>query len=161
MLRCERNLSGIPNPMKNLPSKDNNQFKIDFDFPGLCVNCHTEIAEFSGSSTTGRPIITAIKPNSHQMKVELDDKSVMTVMLCTDCFFDVKPDDMKAIMESVINGWQSEVDSLEWEDDKKFAHMDRYSKKRITNRADFPYSESDAKNIKKPDSKKLRVKVRD
>ena len=145
--------------MKKIPSKDNNQFKVDYDFPGLCCLCHCEIAEFNGSHPNGRPKIKSLKSNFHTAFVTVNDGSKMKVSLCMDCFFDLKPEDMKAMMESVINGWGAEVERLDnWNIEKKTAYMDEYSGKFITNREDFPYSDDQIVKIKRPDKKKLNYK---
>jgi len=145
--------------MKKTPSKDNNQFKVDYDFPGLCAICHVEVAEFNGSHPNGRPIIKSLKGNMTEMKVELNDNSKMTVILCNHCHADFKPEDMKPLMESVISGWQAEVNILDWTEEKKLDHMDRYSKKEVIDRADFPMSEDDKAKIQKPNLDKIKLKV--
>lgn len=145
--------------MKTLPSIDNNQFKIGYDFPGLCALCHIEIAEFHGSLPNGRPNVTKMKGNASSLKVKLDDGSVMGVNICNDCYNDFKPEDMKDLMESVINGWQSEVDILPWEEEKKISYMKEYSKLKAIGRKDVNYSAEQLAKIKDPDLNKLNIKV--
>jgi hypothetical protein len=72
----------------------------------------------------------------------------------------MSPELIKPIMESVLIGWQSEVNSLDWSEEKKLDHMTKYSDLYITDRADFPFSKDDREKIKKPDLKKLDLKVR-
>ena len=146
--------------MKNTASKDNNQFKVDYDFQGLCCLCHTEVAEFNGSHPNGCPRISKWKGNMAEMRVELNDGSKMTVILCNKCHDGFQPEDMKPLMESVIVGWQVEVNKLDWKDEKKIDHMTSYSKLQVVDRYDFPMSDEDKKNIKNPDIKSLNLTVR-
>jgi hypothetical protein len=143
--------------MRQKPSKNNNQFKVDCDFPGLCALCHTEVAEFEGSHPNGIPKISRLKGNFHSFDVMLDDGSRMSVALCTDCFFDIKPEDMKTIMGNVIRGWDKEMNVVKWPEQKKDSYIDRYSERYITNRADESFSESEIKRIEKPDVKSLEL----
>jgi len=138
----------------------NNQFNINYDFPGLCALCHVEIAEFNGSGANGRPIIKALKGNFTEMKIGLSDNSKMTVSLCNNCHDNFKPEDMKPLMESVINGWQSELEVVDWVEEKKLDYMDKYSKLKATDHGDFSYSDKQKKRIKSPDKKNLNIKVR-
>lgn len=148
--------------MKKPRLKTNNQFGIDFAFPGLCSLCHTEIADFNGSHPNGRPIITKLKGNYRELAILLNDASAMKVALCDGCFDDFTSDDAQELMESEINGWQAEVDDLiKWPDEKKREHMDEYSKKFIVNRHDKPWTLGEIAKIQKPRPEKLRVKVKE
>ena len=151
--------------MKKQRLKTNNQFGIDYDFPGLCALCHTEIAEFDGSFEARpgvfRPKILELKPNYRAFQFKLNDGSFMNVTSCEDCHDEFKPEDSQELMESVINGWQEEIDSIliEWEDEKKRNHMKEYSKKHIVDRSDKRLKYSDLSKLKKPRPEKLKVKV--
>lgn len=142
-------------------SKDNNQFKIDHAFPGLCSLCHVEIAEFNGSHANGRPIITKLKGNWRETSVLLDDGSAMRVSLCSECYDNFSSDDAQYLMESEINGWQDEIDRCckTWPEERRISYMKKYSKKFIKNRVDKNWSPSDIARIKKPRADKLRVKT--
>ena len=144
-------------------AKENNQFKIDYAFPGLCSHCHAEVAEFNGTNNLGRPIITRMKPNYREFTVELDNQSLMDIPLCEKCYDTLGPEHMQAVMESEINGWQHEVDEClpAWSDNKKLEHMTQYSKRFITKRTDKPFKAADNSKIKKPRKSKLRVKVKE
>lgn len=141
-------------------AKENNQFGIDYAYPGICSLCHTEIAEFSGSHSNGIPIITKMKPNYRRAVIILSDNSSMGVSLCKDCY-DLKPSDMQALMESEINGWEHEVSNYlkdKWDENRKKNYMDRVSKLFIINRADKPIPEDKLSSIKKPRLEKLKYK---
>jgi len=141
-------------------SKENNQFKIDYAFPGLCSLCHDEVAEFNGSHPNGRPIITKLKNNYATTRVVLDDGSGMTITLCKNCKKDLSPDDMQELMESEINGWQDEVTkaTATWTEEKKKSYMKKYSKKYIVDRVDKPFSLKEITKVKKPRKAKLKIK---
>lgn len=144
-----------------IPSKENNQFKIDYAFPGLCSHCHSEIAEFYGSLPNGRAIISRLTPNFRMAEVLLDDGSRMTVSLCEDCFEGLNPDHMKYLMESEIKGWQKEVDEClaTLEEDKKKSYMTDRAKRVIVQRMDKPLTEKQVKKIKPPDISKLDIRI--
>lgn len=153
-------------------SKDNNQFGIDYAYPGLCSLCHSEIAEFDGSKEIApgvvRPKISTVrdgniekpkmKPNYTFAVVELDDNSAMTVNLCGDCeTTSFTPENMDKLMESEINGWAEEMDALPgWPQEKKKDHMEKYSKRYVTDRRDKPWNKDEKDKIKKPKKDKLK-----
>lgn len=148
--------------MKKTPSKDNNQFKIDYAFPGLCSLCHCEVAEFKGSKEyapgISRPVISKLKPNYHEAQVELSDSTLMTVALCTDCFYGFTPEDSAALMESEINGWNAEMPMLNLPEEKKKEYMSQQTDKFITNRTDKPWTLGEIKRINKPSKSRLTFK---
>lgn len=137
----------------------NNQFKIDYAYPGLCSLCHAEIANFNGSRN-GAPVIVSLKPNYRKMTIQLDDDSRMTVSLCKTCYHDFQPEDMGELMESEINGWQAEMDRINWPKQKKLKHMEKYSKRYAVNRYDLPYGLDELVRVTKPDKRKLKVKTK-
>lgn len=137
-----------------------NQFKIDYDFPGLCAKCHEEIAEFSGSHPNGTPIITRLLPNYELVTFTLDDNSNMKVALCKDCKVNLVPDDCQEIMESVINGWAWEIERAKWPNDKQEKYMAKYQERYIIDRYDMLYDDKDKGKIKKPRPDKLKKKAK-
>lgn len=142
------------------PSKTNNQFLIDYAFPGLCSYCHSEIAYFEGSLPNGSPKITRFKANCNSRTMKLDDGSSMRIMLCNDCV-DIKPDDIQYLMESEINGWQADVNKNDkMNSEEKLDYMEKYSKRTIINVVETPFSEDEIKEIKSPRIDKLNILVR-
>ena len=142
-----------------------NQFNIDYAFPGLCSLCHTEIADFEGSRQIRdgvfRPIIKRLKGIAREADVKLDDGSIMHIAMCKTCYKNFKPEDMQALMESEINGWQHEVDEVvNWKDEKKIDHVKQYSKRFIIDRVDKEWNEDEKKKIKKPRTDKLTVRTK-
>jgi hypothetical protein len=139
-------------------TKENNQFKIGYSYPGLCSFCFDEVAEFDGSKN-GVPVITQFKPNHDIVILTLDDGSMMGINLCTDCAENLATKDFGELMESEINGWQAEVDRTDWKDAQKRKYMKEYSKRHAVGRIDKPLSLDEIKQIKKPRKSKLKVKV--
>jgi hypothetical protein len=135
-----------------------NQFNIDYDFPGLCAKCHTEIAEFRGSHPNGTPIISRLKPEYTTTTMQLNDGSSIRISLCSECKFSLAGTHCQEIMESVINGWQSEVERANWDDKELIGYMRTYCKKHITGRKDVHWGEKEKKKIKKPRKEKIRFK---
>ena len=147
--------------MKRLePSKTNNQFLIDHSFPGLCSHCHSEIAEFDGSLSNGRPKITKLKNNYDTIQVLLNDGSRMNVVICKPCKEYIRPEDMGKIMENEINGWQKDVDlNPSFDNERKLEYMDYHSKLTIVSRTDIPYDIEQDVKITKPNEKNLVINV--
>lgn len=137
-----------------------NQFNIAFDYPGLCALCHTEIADFNGSREVKpgifRPVIQKFKENMREAVVVLSNSSKMTVLLCSSCA-DLRPEDMGPLMDSVIEGWQFEVDTMlpDWPAEKKVAHMKDCSSLEAIDRLNRSFSEDEKKRLTKPDKDKL------
>lgn len=141
-------------------SKENNQFKVDYAFPGVCSLCFTEIAEFEGSNDLGRPIITKLKGSFREIMVLLDDNSKMKVSLCETCADSIKPEDMGELMENEINGWQKEVDANpKFDAQKKLDYMDKYSERKVTTRVDIPYGLGEVARVSNPNPNNLKVKL--
>ena len=136
---------------------DNNQFKIDYDYPGLCAHCHVEIAEFNGSNKYGTPIITKFKPNFTTGKIEINDGSGMTITLCSTCDISLKPEDMGELMESVINGLIVQIQKTPALEPKKQADIAVLVTKFITQRIDKPFKASEVPDITKPNADNLNV----
>jgi len=145
-------------------SAENNQFGIDYAYPGLCSFCHTEVADFDGSimvrAGAYRPKITKLKAIYREMTVELDDGSKMRVPMCSTCFKSIGPSDYGELMESEINGWQAGVTQLTgWDDDHKRSHMKRYSNRFVKDRVDRRLTDDEKRSIKKPKKSKLKVRI--
>lgn len=121
----------------------------DFDRPGFCALCHVEIAEFNGSDARGNLIISKLKGNADSIEVVLSDQSKMRVAVCLPCKDTFQPEDSKRLMQSVINGWAHEVSQLDWSEDRKISHMDKYSKLEITDRSDLKWNEGELKRLNK------------
>lgn len=131
----------------------------DFDKAGFCVRCHDPVAEFNGSRADGSMIITKLLPTLRMATVLLDDGSQMRVAMCDRCYETFTPEHSAEIMESVINGWQWELDNLltHWDESFKKAYMGNMAKRHITDRSDKNWTENEKRAIEKPDTKKLRI----
>ena len=139
-----------------------NEFGIDFDWPGFCANCHLAVAEFEGSDEHGILKIKKMLGNARAVYFHLGNGSQMPVTLCETCELNLKGSDCKNIMESIINGWQMEIDlkCSHWEDKKKTDYMDTYSKHTIIQRIDKPFPSVELNDIKKPDTNNLKIKIK-
>ena len=124
---------------------------IDYDKPGFCCKCHTEIAEFSGSDANGNMIISRLLGNADSAVFVLDDGSKMEVALCLNCKDSLQPEDVKEIMKSVVKGWRHELGFLKWDEEKKTKHMDKYSKLDITDRHDLKWTKEEKQRLKNKD----------
>jgi len=149
--------------MKN-PSSLNNQFGIDYAFPGLCSYCHTEIAEFQGSKEVVkgvfRPVLKNLKHNFRQTTFEMNENMMMNICLCDECSEGIEPKDLGYLMESEMRGWTVEANELlpDWPEEKKKRYLDDQYKLFITQRHNNPWHEDKIKEITKPDTEKFQVK---
>ncbi len=130
-------------------SKNNNQFKIDYAYPGLCSLCHTEVAEFAGSKN-GVVIVTRLKGNFRQAEVQLEDNSYMRVTLCEDCYIGFDPEQMGDLMDSEIKGWVWETRRTNPEDKEARKVFKQAKKKFVKDRKDKKWSDKERAKIKKP-----------
>lgn len=109
-------------------AKENNQFQVDYAYPGVCSLCHTEIAEFRGSWEVApgqyRPVVGALKANFRSRNVILSDETIMTISLCDKCNETFSDKDFKRLMASEHKGWEEESKIMHFEkpEDKK-AHL--------------------------------------
>lgn len=132
-------------------NEPNNPYGISYDKAGFCVLCHIQIAEFNGSNANGTFVITKLRPNVRAMKLEMSNGSTLSIVICKECEENLDVKDIPAIMESVIEGWEWEIDNLmpHWSKTKKQEHIDSTKKLHITNRKDKPWSKEETKKIKK------------
>lgn len=132
----------------------------EFDKAGFCCKCHQPVAEFNGSRPDGSMIITRLLPNCEMVDYRISNGSILKVCICTECKPKLLPEDSGEVMENVINGWQWELDNLvAMEEHRKNEIMKDASKLHITSRVDKNWSEEEHKKIKKPDKKKLKIRV--
>ena len=113
--------------------KMSNQFGVNHAFPGICSSCYTEVAEFRGSHSNGKPIIVRYLPNYFGLITVLDDGSQMTITLCSDCANSLAKKDYKKIMKSEIAGWEYELTNClkTWTREKKQEYRKNYFKRFI------------------------------
>ena len=139
-----------------------NEFGINFDYPGFCANCHTAVAEFDGSDENGMPIVKKIKGNVRTVYFQLTSGSKLPVTVCDECELKLKGSDCQHIMESVINGWQKEIDfkCKDWSDEKKLDVMTTYSGLNVTQRVDKPFPAVELNDIGEVDSRNLKIRTR-
>ncbi len=135
-------------------SKNNNQFLVDYAYPGLCSLCHTEVAEFMGSKN-GVAVISRIKGNFRQAEVKLNDGSYMRVSLCEDCYKDFSPEKMGELMESEIAGWVHESRRTNNDPDVHAKVLKEARKKFVKDRSDKKWNDEDRAKIKKPKIKEI------
>lgn len=125
---------------------------------GHCVICHKNLLV---ERVVDQQVITMFTPDKQETEFMLDDGTRMRVSICREC---KEGEDLHSeskqiqIMESVVNGWQLEIDSLvndekrpEWTFDRGKKHMDVYSKKKI-----LCYSDGMAEHVIKDRIKKVK-----
>lgn len=100
---------------------------------GHCIICHKNMLIEQVIDGKAQKRFT---PDYTESQFLLSDNSKMRVAICTDCKSTLTQEQENDIMASVIAGWQLQVDTLPWTDEKKQAHMDRYSALEIVFNAD-------------------------
>lgn len=102
---------------------------VDFDKFGYCVFCHKYLMEEKVMEGEVQLVFTKDRKETVFM---LDDGSQMRVCICKGCKENLKESDHNVIMQSVVKGWEKEVESLvHWTEDQRIDHMVKYSKKKI------------------------------
>ena len=61
----------------------------------------------------------------------LDDGSKMSVAMCVNCKTNYTEKDYNKIMKSVANGWEKELEGLNWQEEKKQNYREKYYKLNI------------------------------
>lgn len=96
---------------------------------GHCVKCGKNLITERVINLEVKKVTT---PDYDQVQFELDDGSMMRVVMCKSCKAILKDSDHKNIMKSVVAGWQKEVNRIDhWDGKKKKDHMKVYKKKKI------------------------------
>lgn len=104
---------------------------IDYDRLGHCVKCHCLIAETEGE---GRNIKIIQKfSNASQIDFNISNGTIMPVAICTDCKSKLQhtEEERVQIMNSVVKGWDKEIDWLGWGEDKRKEYMKKFSNLKI------------------------------
>lgn len=102
--------------------------EIDYDVYGRCCKCHRDLMTNKFFNNQWHKVFAEREEHEYT----LSDNSKMRVTLCKSCKANLSEKDSKTIMESVIKGWQKEVDSFShWSEAKKKEHMVKYKKLKI------------------------------
>lgn len=139
-----------------------NKWAIDYDKPGFCVLCHSQIADFDGFNKEGNPANPKIRAIYRESSFLLDDRSTMRTSMCKDCYETFIPKDSGKIMESVINGWQWEIQHglgkwLKSSQEQRHMYMKRYMSRYIVTRMDITWNDEQDKEAVKPLWKNLKA----
>lgn len=102
--------------------------KIDFDRYGHCVLCHKNMLI---EQVVGQKVIKRFTADYQETEFLLDDKSKMRVAICKKCKDKLTDGDTTRIMDSVKKGWEKELETLDWSEEKKKNYLEGYSKKQI------------------------------
>ena len=106
---------------------------IDFDKYGHCCLCHKNMLI---EQVIDGKVQKRFTPDYIENQYLLSDGSKMRVAMCVDCKVNLTDKQSNEIMQCVIKGWQVQVNELDWTDEKKKAHMDRYSQLEIVANAE-------------------------
>ena len=106
---------------------------MGIDTFGHCVKCSKNMLI---KQVIGGKVQNRFTPDYTEVQYLLNDGSKMRVAMCIDCKNNLTENNSSDIMQSVINGWQVQVDSLDWTKEKKQAYMDRYSQLEIVTNAE-------------------------
>lgn len=149
-----------------------NKWAIDYDRMGFCAICHDTVMIFegfndegmphSGVDGHGKPRPVMFKPNHRVAQFLIQDDSLMPVTMCKICFESFGPKDCGKILESVLNGFQWEIQHglRKWgasSQDQRHAYMKRYIDTFIVTRMDIIWSDVVDKKITRPLWKNLKA----
>lgn len=101
---------------------------VTYDKYGHCVLCHKYLIV---EKIVNGKAIEMFSGQHDQEEYFLNSGSRMKVTICKTCKVKDFPSKTDDIMKSVIKGWQVEINHLDWPEEKKKAHMERYNKKKI------------------------------
>ena len=101
---------------------------IDYDKYGHCCLCHKDM--LIDQVIDGR-VQKRFTADYTEKEYLLDDGTKMRVALCIDCA-ETADDNTKKIMQSVVRGWEEEVNEFKhWDKEKKDNYLRRYSTLKI------------------------------
>lgn len=102
--------------------------KIDYDCLGHCVKCHKNLIK---SHFYDNKWHEGLSPEYDTTEFFLNNSTRMRVAICKSCKTNLSDSDYKAIMVSVKKGWEKELETVNWNKDKKDKYMDKYNKLNI------------------------------
>ena len=101
--------------------------RIDYDKFGHCVKCHKHLQ--IEKVIDGKLQIVFV-PEKTEEELLLSDGSRMRVTICKSCKEGLTDEGLEVVMNSVVKGWEKEVEGLNhWSKDKKADYITNYSKK--------------------------------
>jgi hypothetical protein len=101
---------------------------VTYDKYGHCVLCHKDMIY---EQVIGQKVTKRFSVDYDETEYLLDDNSRMRVAICKPCKEGITEKDNDKIMKSVQEGWEEEVKTLPWKEEKKKAYLDRYGKLEI------------------------------
>jgi len=101
---------------------------VEFDKYGYCVKCHRNLRY---EQVINNKVMMRFHTDYDEKEYLLNDGSKMRVCICKPCKSVLTEKDNKDIMDCVKAGWEEEVKTLPWTEDKKASYLDTYSKKEI------------------------------
>ena len=128
---------------------------IDYDKFGFCVFCHRNMT--IEQVIDGKVQIRFI-PEYIEEQFLLDDGSRMRVAMCVTCKENYTKQDHNKIMQSVIDGWEKELEVSKWTEEKKQDYRDRYYKLNLVTKTYKKSEDTLEKELIEFNNKKDKVK---
>ncbi len=120
---------------------------LDYDKAGYCVKCHDTVIE---EKVINGILQEVLKTNYDTTQFLLNDNSKMRVVICKPCKAKLTDKDYAYVMNSVIKGWEKEVEGLShWSSERKKDYMDNYCKKVIITKSEGVSDRQLEKKLKK------------
>lgn len=119
---------------------------VDWDEFGRCVLCHKSLMMQKLIDNVMKDVFT---PDRTETQFLLNDGSKMRVGICQKCKDELTLDDEPKIMQSVIKGWEKEIDDAKWAKERKKDYMKIYSKKKIVCKSEGISETALSKKLKK------------
>ena len=107
--------------------------EIDYDVYGRCCKCHRNLMTDKFFNNSWHKVFA----EREEQEFDLSDGTKMRVTLCKSCKSQLSDKDSDEIMQSVIKGWEKEVNSFShWSVAKKKEHMSKYKSLKIKGEKD-------------------------
>ena len=106
--------------------------EIDYDKFGFCCLCHRQLVI---EEVIDGKVQTRFTPEYIEEEYLLTDGSKMRVAMCIHCKQNHTEEDKDKIMKSVIDGWEKELETLNWDTEKRNKYRDYYYKLKLVTKS--------------------------
>ena len=107
--------------------------QLDYDKHGYCIICSKQVVideVYNGS------IQKRFTPEYAETELLLNDGSKMRVCTCVSCKQSFDSEKYALVMSKVYKGWEHELKTLNWTEDKKQSYLKKYSEIEIVTKPD-------------------------
>lgn len=115
--------------MINDPLVDNTPtIDVTYDKYGHCVLCHKYLIV---EKIADGEVVKMFSGEHDEDEYMMNDGARIRITICKKCKCKNYEGKMDDITKSIIKGWQVEVNHLDWPEERKKSHMERYKSKKL------------------------------